>query len=469
MIYQIPKEHFFRIHHIRPRFKNDVENVLLHIANSIENIGKKSTKEFSKELLKAIYLYPGNLQRKEKTMQNWRTEISSLFGLIEYDKDKCFPSNLTKELNTTGDLIQFFRHFLFTFQYPGGHLKPQEVKKLIENNIKFHPAKYILELLVIGTENNDGKRYGISKAEATHHIFNDLRVTREGLEPLKIYQNIELARKKKYEYDTGGDIVRYAGDILDYLVLADLLDHKLDGKYYPRMQNLEVIASFLNKTAFFEGYDNYYNQEVIQISDIRDLEQSWFSFANQSIEKRDFATNIEAIFDFERLDEKPELSQVRDYIKQIATKELSTLEIGNLGESITIEHERKRIKSAGRENLIHNIKKIPNQLAVGYDIKSFLGLGDDFRHIQIEVKSTISKNPLQVKSFSMTGNEWDAATSYEELYFIYRLLISSSDIELFVIRNPVGQYKKDKIKISFSQGVIITYSEDAGDWQRILA
>ena len=33
--YKIPDDYFFRLHHVRPRFKNDVEEVLLYVATSI--------------------------------------------------------------------------------------------------------------------------------------------------------------------------------------------------------------------------------------------------------------------------------------------------------------------------------------------------------------------------------------------------------------------------------------------------
>ena len=32
-MYKVPDEYYFRIHHVRPRFKDDVENVLFHTDN----------------------------------------------------------------------------------------------------------------------------------------------------------------------------------------------------------------------------------------------------------------------------------------------------------------------------------------------------------------------------------------------------------------------------------------------------
>ena len=73
---------YHRIHHIRPRFKNDVESVLFFIASSICRIGADETKSFNQKLNQSIRFYPGNMGRADKTINNWRTEISALFGLI---------------------------------------------------------------------------------------------------------------------------------------------------------------------------------------------------------------------------------------------------------------------------------------------------------------------------------------------------------------------------------------------------
>ena len=39
--YRIPSEYYFRIHHVRPRFKGDIENVLIYMAEELTAIGEK--------------------------------------------------------------------------------------------------------------------------------------------------------------------------------------------------------------------------------------------------------------------------------------------------------------------------------------------------------------------------------------------------------------------------------------------
>jgi hypothetical protein len=132
-LYRIPQEYYLRLHHVRPRFKDDVENVLFYMANEIYKIGPKDAEHFKTELNSSIRLFPGNIRKKDKTINNWRTEISALFGLIQFSDGQSRPSSVTVNLVTNSNLIEFFRYFLYYFQYPGGHLKPKESLALIQN------------------------------------------------------------------------------------------------------------------------------------------------------------------------------------------------------------------------------------------------------------------------------------------------------------------------------------------------
>ena len=121
-MYKVPEKYYFRIHHVRPRFKGDIENVLIYMATEIAQIPAQSEKDFAEQLNNAIRRYPGNAIRKIKTINNWRTEISSLFGFYIEDKEINITKTgeVAKVLATQQDLIQFFKYFVFSFQYPGG-------------------------------------------------------------------------------------------------------------------------------------------------------------------------------------------------------------------------------------------------------------------------------------------------------------------------------------------------------------
>ena len=153
-----------------------------------------------------------------------------------------------------------------------------------------------------------------------------------------------------------------------------------------------------------------------------------------------------------------------DRVRQM--DDINTKDIGDIGETLVEGHECQRLKSNGREDLVHLVRKIPTELAVGYDISS-RELDATIRNI--EVKTTISTRPIDFKKVHLTPNEWQAAKSYKDRYYVYRLMISRMDIKLFIIEDPVQLFKNDLIDISPNSGMDITFSEKSGRYEELLA
>lgn len=453
-MYRIPEEYQFRIHHARPRFKNDVENVLFYIASVCKNITCRDTHSYNEQIFNAIKLYPGNESSVRKTINNWRTEISALFGF--YIEDKITKTTRTGAMSNiladSGDLVQFFKYYCYKFQYPGGHIKPKYVKELIDNGVKFKPAQYILRVLH-EADSYLGKPLGINKAEATHCIFNDLRVTRDNRDVREVIDLIKHNREHGLEYDTAGDVIRYAGDILDYMVIANLLKVSHNYYYLNRIEN-EAILSFINSDEYFNGYDDFYG-EKFEASELNHIETDWFEYVNAGLDARLFRTDItQYISETEEEQESEYKILVKDKIGEVLAS-TSTKEIGDLGETLVIGHEKVRVKEGGREDLLHLIKKIPTSLAVGYDVQS---VELDARKRYIEVKTTISNKPLNFYSFHLTPNEWDTASSLNDRYFVYRLMISKSALSIYILQNPVQMYKNNLISLTIRDGAEITFN-----------
>jgi len=467
MKYVVPPQYYYRIHHIRPRFKNDVENVLVFMATQLVKIPQTKREEFIKEANKAIWLYPGNATKGLKTINNWRTEISSLFGLIEFDSelDEYWPSAMSHNLAEKQDLVEFFKYFLYYFQYPGGHLKPHEVCNYISAGVKFKPTKYILRLLS-EAEDRTKQSFGITKAELTHCVFNDLRVTRDE-RPLDEVIGLILAnRKQKIGYDWTGDVIRYAGDILDYMVVADLLTFQGNYYYLNKAEN-ESIYAFLDSDVYFHRYDYLYGKPELTSRDVNVFQDDWFHYVNQ-LEKIDvFRTDV---FNYLGIDKSKyaelKVGVLEDFYKLAETKEgVSAKEVGDLGEYLIHGHECKRLANAGKEKLIHLVVRIPSEFALGYDIQS---LEEDETKRYVEVKTTISSKQLNFNTFHMTTNEWMAAESLDGRYYVYRLMVSKESVLLFMIQDPVKKYKSALLKMVPRDGADITFSESSGEWAELL-
>jgi len=472
-IYQTPQEYFFRLHHIRPRFKNDVENVLFYMATEIAKLKPEEHEAFKQKLNTTIKLYPGNASKELKTINNWRTEISSLFGLTEYDGDISKPGRMALLLSESQDLIEFFRYFLFYFQYPGGHLKPHETLECIKAGIRFKPAKYLMQVMLEGKKLvGESEKFGLTKAEVTHCIFNDLRVTRDGRSPKETAEFILANRNNKIEYDSAGDVIRYAGDVLDYMELADLVKLRPNYQYYLNTVNLETIQAFINDGSYFAPYQPLYAKNDLSLVDVVSTQHDWFHYVNNKLDSSIFEANVLSII--EEASETTEDKEVSMFIKEVLMKvqmiregeEIKTKEVGDVGEAIVIQHEKTRMVTLKREDLLHLIKKIPETFAVGYDISSYEGAGDLRRYI--EVKTSISRGKLATRNFHMTPSEWSAANSLKKTYFVYRLMISSRDVNLFLIQDPVGQYKSDTLDMVPRDGADIRYSDKSGYWEKLL-
>ena len=480
--YKIPEEYYFRIHHIRPRFKGDIENVLIYVAEELTRIGEKPTDEFIQEVNAALYQYPGNANRELKTINNWRTEISALFGFIEHTDTTDKPGRRAVELANNQDLVESFKVFLYNFQYPGAHIKPKNVLEQIEAGIKFKPAQYILKLLRFANKDG-GNSVGITKFEVCHCIFNDLRVTRDNEGVEATWKRISDNRKNKLDYEQTGDVVRYAGDIIDYMEIANLLKTYDSRTYYLNTLEEETIIKFCESAEWFSAYDSMIANRTGEIEAIKACTSDWFSYVNRDIKDTDFSTDILAFIanDENELSELKKSSyadgcpNLKDFISREEALEerveyqldsFTTKDIGDIGEGLIHGHECMRVKLGGREDLIHLIKRIPTQFAVGYDISS---VELDERKRYIEVKTTISSKPLHFNRIHLTKNEWNTASSTKDRYYVYRLLLSKAEKKLFLLQDPVGLYKADKIDMVPSNGADIIFDPSkVGEFEELL-
>ncbi|MDZ7796982.1 MAG: DUF3883 domain-containing protein [Candidatus Marinimicrobia bacterium] len=467
-MYKIPAEYFFRIHHVRPRFKNNIESVLIFMAEEIKRIGKLSCDDFKNKMRQSIKNYPGNITKKIKTIDNWRTEISILFGFYIEDKTNNItkPGQRAKDLSNNQDLVQFFKLFLYYFQYPGGHIKPHEVLKQIEVGIRFKPAAKILEVLKIASKIS-GKKVGINKAEATHIIFNDLRVTSELETSEKTAKRLLESKAQNYKYDWTGDVIRYAGDILDYMELANLIKSYNSLFYLNSLENTS-IELFINSNTWFSDYDEMINKRSGDLETIKSCRLQWFEYVNTKTSDDFFMTDVFALLS----DDIEEYDKLRSSYKQIYdlldSGFIRTKEIGDLGEGLAYGHECKRIKLSGKEDLIRLIKLIPTALAVGYDLQS---IEVDGTKRYIEVKTTVSSKNLSFFRFHLTANEWNTAKSLSDRYYVYRIYLSKKAKKLFILKNPESLYKKDKIDMTLNKllGVEIAFNpEKSGMYEELL-
>lgn len=477
IFYVVPTEYWHRIHFVRPRFKSNIENVLLYMANECCKIPRCSCQDYSDRYFNAIRMFPGNIGMADKTLHNWRTEIPALFGFYNEDKlsDVTETSNMAKFLHEKQDLTQFLRLFLMSFQFPGGHMKPQDTRDIICLNIRFKPAQFIIKVLLEGNkllaQNDSEKEMSISAEEATYCIFNDIRVTSGSVSPKAVAQIILDNRQKMLKYynrkdrniqslrgepRSKGDVTRYAGDILDYMEIANLLNVHY-GYYSLKENQAQAINAFKTDKTFFKGYEDFYGRNNYETSELSEVEPLWFDYVNKSMKPDLFKSDIRSIL---KPDEEIDVV-FDDRIKDVVTSDTKTTkDIGNIGEALVCGHEKMRLKIKGYDNFIRLIQIVDSpSYHPGFDIDSFEADGTE-DHCYIEVKTTISKKKIQMYGFHMSPNEWRVAGTIKEHYCVYRLMLSEQDKTLFVLRNPVALYKTDKIVAEPRDGMEISFTEE---------
>lgn len=472
--YTIQDKYWKRLHFVRPRFKGNIENVLLYMAHECSKIECLDCETYKLRINQAIRMFPGNIGMEQKTIDNWRTEIPALFGFYIEDKEKNITktSEIAKFLNEHSDLVQFFKYFIHTFQFPGGHIKPKENIELIESDVKFKPAPFIINVLLEGNLilSNQGKEMSISVEEATYCIFNDLRVTTGRRSPKEVAELILENRNSKIKYynptdphiknsigepRSQGDVTRYASDFMDYMEMALLLKKQQNRYFVLSGGQKKMIDFFANDNTFFDGYNHFYGKKKLSVGEITKVEKQWFDYISNSLNPVLFKTDIETL-----VSKNDKISIIfEDRINEfLQSGQTTKKDVGNVGEAIVYSHERMRLKIAGYDKYLHLIQIVDSpSYHPGYDIDSLEGDGTHKKRY-IEVKTTISKSKVMMFGFHMSSNEWNVADTLGNHYYVYRLMLSTSEKTLYVLRNPVTLYKQDKIKVQSSNGMEISYS-----------
>ncbi len=362
--YHIPEQDYLRIHFVRPRFKSNIENVLLYMANECCKTAATSCNEYASKINSAIRLFPGNIDYTQKTIDNWRTEISALCAFYNEDKvsDITETSKLSFFLNENQDLTQFFKYLMLSFQFPGGHIKPADNIELIASGVRFKPAQFVIKVLMSGNEllaeMGSEKEMSISDEEATYCILNDWQVTTGKRTPREVAEIILSNRRNKLSYydkkdprnlnskgkpRTKGDVVRYAGDILSYMEIASLLERRLDGYFCLKPNSLIDIKAFINDNSYFDGYEQFYGVENLKSNMLAPIESEWFTYLNNLVDPNKFKTDIRTLIETSKV----EVVFDNRIAEIIGSENATTKDIGNIGESIIYSHEKQRLKLAG--------------------------------------------------------------------------------------------------------------------------
>jgi len=239
-----------------------------------------------------------------------------------------------------------------------------------------------------------------------------------------------------------------------------------NNQYVLNFNSIQAINTFIENSPTFAGYNRFYSCTDFTLEDISNVNYKWFYFVNKKIDEKIFKTDlIEFLQSLRETASTTVSSMIQDFIRGATEGDLSSHEIGDYGENIIIVHEKNRLQNGGRADIMHKVRKIPDNLGVGYDI---LSAELDEAQRFVEVKTTISKSRITIRQFHLTTNEWVSAEGLGEYYFVYRVMVNEEEIKLFIIQNPVRKYKIDQLKMVPRDGADVTFDYEAGEWQDLL-
>lgn len=141
---------------------------------------------------------------------------------------------------------------------------------------------------------------------------------------------------------------------------------------------------------------------------------------------------------------KTKQDNLNDGAQDYLEKAVRDYYVGNRGEQIVLEYERKRLREAGRHDLSQLIKQVSlNSDKTGYDILSFES-GENREERQIEVKTTTLDSSKKAKFF-MSSGELEKGKLLSN-YWIYIVDLSNTVPKIYSMKNFLNDESKYEIK-----------------------
>lgn len=454
-LYTIPPEYYYRCAFPRGRLLTQMEDDLTAFVQIIVRNRGKHIEQFNKDFDTEYSKYRAG---KEKTIENYRTEMITLFGLVYVTPEGIVqPSERTLLLWDNQDFYLFFKSFADKFQFPNAINSTHFTIERIQKGIKIKPASFILKFMKAGIARY-GKGFSVTGSEVSNLIFNDLRVTTGKSSPEDVLDIFISNRNSNTRYESGSNPNQHGREFMGYLVLANLvlIDNE-DNIFKLNLNEESSIESIINNEYIFNFPADYTTS--LEVRKQTDQEWELWYGSVENVEESRFTTPVNTFQ--EVIGEEVEQGT---YPEPILPK---LKNIGDLGENIVLKYEKTNI-SAIRPDKVVLVAKVSHDTTLGYDIQS-LELDDISVKKHIEVKTTIRTYPpdsVVLTWFPMSANEWSAAKSYGESYYIYRVFLVSKDAKLFIVKNPAKKEQEGLLTLEPTDYKVIL-NNDCGQFVEI--
>ncbi len=436
----------FRAIIVRSKSLTDLDNLLIVYAEIISEITPCHISDFSSKF--NTYLKSRILHSSTSTLDNHRTEIAGkLFGMFYKEGDIILISERAKLLIETGDQPAFFKDLCAKFQFPSAMNKPQTIISMINQKINVRQFAFFLKVLTL-LQNHNIK---IDRKQAGYYIFNSLDVLKREASPDEVVNQIKsdvesgIYRKIKTPGKATSFDMQHINEQIVLLILANVIFLN-DNEINLNPHETAYIES-LSEMALVAPEFDFYSTNMHDVKKRKFICTSWdYYFSNTSkIEKEIIQTKTNAL----------SRSDFTTGLKTISTKDL-----GDEGEDFVYQYELERVSKVS-DRLKNKVLKFGATRGIGFDIQSvWANQEKPDSPIFIEVKSTkrVTSPTTFSDSINLTRNEWVAAETHGENYFIYRVYFTSTGNKIFVIENPYKLYKDDDLFV-----LPLTYRVDFKD------
>lgn len=450
MSYNASKQ--FRCDIVRTRAVSKIDDLLPIYAKIIHDVCPCSESDFVDSFnfeLKNYLLSIGNSVDK-KALNNHRTETAkTLFGMYYVDQmGIVHESERTEKYLKDGDQPAFFKDFCYKLQFPSGMTKQQKLEERISKGVSIYPYRFLLAVLQKALK--EGVTLNIR--ELGYYVLNSEDVLCGLSTPDEVIKAIKDDQKAgaHHDIDTGKNKPwdwEHIEGMINYLTLANLVT--VNGK--KRMgHERNVTINSLEASAvkiFVDGVDEALKFDVLSydrstIKKRKEFQLAWDKYnASLSDKYSSFYTMPSALG-----------ISLRMLPTKTSKKAAHTIAIGKIGESYVYNYEIERVKKID-PTYCSLIKDRSAERGIGFDIESIVGDGSaPMTPKYIEVKTTTRVTAPSVKNFidsiNITRNEWKAAQTFKDAFFIYRVYITKGKVFIFVIGSIMEKETLSLLEVS---------------------
>jgi hypothetical protein len=135
-----------------------------------------------------------------------------------------------------------------------------------------------------------------------------------------------------------------------------------------------------------------------------------------------------------------EFENIASRFEHPAERDARNRNLGKAGESVVYEYERRRLQIIGRKDLSNCVRWVARDDGdgYGYDIRSFIGEGDDAdKELWLEVKTT---NGSAITPFYITRNELQVSKQRPDAFRLFRLYDFRKQVRAFCLAPPLDEH-----------------------------